>query len=451
MSESAHNEQPDYDQTRADEQAVLSAILTTTPAYDYRGQVFERLDPEDFESWQHQLIYRTLRDMYGAGRGTDQMAATRELNQAGHLQQAGGLVYLSQLVQMSVSAAMAEDYAENVRAAAEHRRVMQILVNGPHRVRNLYGEEMHEQLSAHVAELEPFLNPDSSKGDVEFEKWGDGAQDHLDRYESDKPPAVAITGFTDLDQGLTIKPSQLIIGAGRPGMGKSAFALGVARSNALAGNPTLFCSMEMGREEIGDRVVAGQARVGLYHLTNGKEFVTETDWTRIAAHVPEMAEAPLYMDYRARQTPSRIRARIRYVTRLHGRPPLTIVDYLGLMQPEPSERINNQYERITYLSRELKLIAQETGAPIIALAQLNRGPESREDKKPSMSDLRDSGAIEQDANAIILLHRPDYYERESPRSGEVDLIVAKNRNGHTFTITAAAQLHYSRFVDMAQT
>ncbi|MBP5915738.1 replicative DNA helicase [Streptomyces sp. LBUM 1486] len=451
MSESAHNEQPDYDQTRADEQAVLSAILTTTPAYDYRGQVFERLDPEDFESWQHQLIYRTLRDMYGAGRGTDQMAATRELNQAGQLQQAGGLVYLSQLVQMSVSAAMAEDYAENVRAAAEHRRVMQILVNGPHRVRNLYGEEMHEQVSAHVAELEPFLNPDSSKGDVEFERWGDGAQDHLDRYESDKPSAVAITGFTDLDLALTIKPSQLIIGAGRPGMGKSAFALGVARSNALAGNPTLFCSMEMGREEIGDRVIAGQARVGLYHLTNGKEFVTETDWTRIAAHVPEMAEAPLYMDYRARQTPSRIRARIRYVTRLHGRPPLTIVDYLGLMQPEPTERINNQYERITYLSRELKLIAQETGAPIIALAQLNRGPESREDKKPGMSDLRDSGAIEQDANAIILLHRPDYYEKESPRSGEVDLIVAKNRNGHTFTTTAAAQLHYARFVDMAQT
>lgn len=440
-----------HDITESDEQAVLGAILATIPAYDYRGEIFETLDPADFHTLRHQLIYQTLRDLYGSGQGTDQRAAVKKMTESGQLTQVGGPVYLSQLFAASPSGPMGAEYARDVKAAAVKRRIMQVLAQGPIRMQSAVGDQVQEQLSAHVADLEPFLGESTGEGDIEFERWGEGAQDHLDRYEADKPPAVAVTGFTDLDTALKIKPSQLIIAAGRPGMGKSAFALGVARSNALAGNPTLFCSMEMGREEIGDRVIAAQARVGLYHLTNGKDFVTDTDWTRIAAHMPEMAEAPLYMDYRARQTPSRIRARIRYVTRLHGRPPLTVVDYLGLLQPEPGERINNQYERITYLSRELKLIAQETGAPIIALAQLNRGPESREDKKPSMSDLRDSGAIEQDANAIILLHRPDYYETESPRSGEVDLIVAKNRNGPTFQITAAAQLHYARFVDMAQT
>jgi replicative DNA helicase len=367
------------------------------------------------------------------------------LQERGQLTQIGGPGYIAQLFNEHPSAGMALEYAANVKAAATKRSIMQILTQGPNRLRDAEGEQVQEELAAHVADLEPFLEDSTGKGEIEFERWGDGLEDHVTRYESDKPPAVAITGFTDLDSLIRIKPSQLIIVAARPAMGKSAFALSVARANAVDGTPVLFASMEMGREEIADRVIAAQARVEHRHLDKGKDFITDDDWARIAKHVPDVAGAPLYMDYRARQTPSRLRARIRYLTRVHGRPPFTVVDYLGLMQPEPGERINNQYERVTYLSRELKLIAQETGAP-------NRGPEQRENKIPTMSDLRDSGAIEQDANVIILLHREDYYDRESARAGEADLIVAKNRSGpQGVTITAAAQLHYARYSDMAST
>jgi replicative DNA helicase len=231
-------------------------------------------------------------------------------------------------------------------------------------------------------------------------------------------------------------------------MGKSAFALGVAVANARTGAPSLVHSLEMGRTEVSNRILAARARVAFHHLRDGAEGMTPDDWDRLDRHAPELRGLPLWMDYSGRLSPARIRSRIKTVVRETGRAPLVVVDYLQLMQTDQRNPRQSPYEKVTEISRELKLLACDTGAVIIALAQLNRGPEQRADKRPAVSDLRDSGALEQDADAIILLHREDYYEPDSGRAGETDLIVAKHRNGPTATVTVAHQFHYSRLRDM---
>jgi replicative DNA helicase len=207
--------------------------------------------------------------------------------------------------------------------------------------------------------------------------------------------------------------------------------------------------MEMGRTEVNNRILAARARVGLHRLMDGGPAVEDTDWTRLMRALPDLRALPLWMDYAARVSPSRVRSRIQALTRETGRAPLVIIDYLQLMETDQRTSRQTPYERVSEISRELKIVAEETGAVIICCAQLNRGSEHREGKRPQVSDLRDSGQIEQDASAIILLHRPDAYEPDSPHAGEVDLIVGKNRNGPTCTITVAHQLHFGRIRDMA--
>jgi replicative DNA helicase len=206
-------------------------------------------------------------------------------------------------------------------------------------------------------------------------------------------------------------------------------------------------SLEMGRNEIAMRLLSAEARVGLHHMRSGS--MTDDDWTRLARRMPDVSSAPLYINECAKNW-NEIQAKCR---RLKARQPglaLIALDYMQLVtlggrRPDARER------EVAEISRGVKLLAKELQVPIVALAQLNRGPEQRNDKKPVASDLRESGSQEQDADIIILLHRDDAYEAESPRAGEVDLIVAKHRNGPTATITVASQLHFSRFVDMAQT
>ncbi|MGW2541190.1 DnaB-like helicase C-terminal domain-containing protein [Kitasatospora sp. NPDC001574] len=185
------------------------------------------------------------------------------------------------------------------------------------------------------------------------------------------------------------------------------------------------------------------------HLKRGGDQITDSDWQRISRQVPDLTELPLWMDY-SRVTPARIRARIKALTKRYGKPPLCIVDHIGLMRADSGMPAKTIYERVTNISNELKLIALDTGAVIIVLAQLNRENVKRGgDKTPDISDLRNSGALEEDADSVILIHRPDYYEKESAEAGAAHLIVAKHRNGATATITVAAQFTYSRMVDMA--
>ncbi|MGQ3551743.1 replicative DNA helicase [Streptomyces rochei] len=285
--------------------------------------------------------------------------------------------------------------------------------------------------------------------DADMAPIGDLLLDSLERATTPPTNEQRIpTGFMDLDALLSggWAPGQLVVVGARPAMGKSTVAADFARGAAIKNKiPTLFESLEMGKDELSDRILCAEARIPLHHLKQG--IVSDVDMARAARHAPEIAAAPLWINDAATLSLPMLRGRIRNLVRTQGLR-MVIVDYLQLMQ---APRAESRQQAVAEISRNLKLIAKDFGITVIVLCQLNRGPEQRQEKKPLVSDLRESGAIEQDADIVILLHREDAYDKESPRAGEADLIVGKHRNGPTATMTVAAQLHFARMVDMAQT
>ncbi|SDN18561.1 replicative DNA helicase [Streptomyces wuyuanensis] len=258
------------------------------------------------------------------------------------------------------------------------------------------------------------------------------------------------TGFIDLDSLFCggFAPGQLVVIGARPAMGKTTMGLCFARAAAIGnGIPTLFESLEMSEDELGNSIVSAEAQVALHHIKQGIVGDDTAAVQRMARASVKIKPAPLHINDQAGLSMPALRARVRNLVRTAGLR-LVVVDYLQLMQAPKAE---SRQVAVSELSRQLKLLAKEFGITVIVLAQLNRGPEQRSEKKPMVSDLRESGAIEQDADIVILLHREDAYEVESPRAGEADLIVGKHRGGPTATITTAFQGHYARFVDMAQT
>ena len=225
----------------------------------------------------------------------------------------------------------------------------------------------------------------------------------------------------------------------------STLGLDIARSCSIKhGMTSAIFSLEMSKTEITMRLLSAEARIGLHHMRTGT--MSDDDWARLARRMGEVADAPLFIDDSPNLSMMEIRAKARRLKQRHDLK-LIIIDYLQLMSG--NKKAESRQQEVSELSRNLKLLAKELEVPVIAMSQLNRGPEQRTDKKPQLSDLRESGSIEQDADMVILLYREDAFEKESPRAGEADLIVAKHRNGPTQTITVASQLHYSRFVDMS--
>ena len=238
---------------------------------------------------------------------------------------------------------------------------------------------------------------------------------------------------------------QLVIIAARPAIGKSTLGLDLARSASIKnGLTSVIFSLEMARNEIVMRLMSAEAQVPLAHMRSGT--MSDADWQKLARKSGAIVEAPMFIDDSPNMSMMEIRAKCRRLKQKHDLR-LVIVDYLQLMSS--GKKVESRQQEVAEFSRALKLLAKELEVPVIAIAQLNRGPEQRQDKKPMMSDLRESGSLEQDADVVILLNREDAYEKESPRAGEADFIVAKHRNGPTATITVAFQGHYSRFVDMA--
>jgi replicative DNA helicase len=237
----------------------------------------------------------------------------------------------------------------------------------------------------------------------------------------------------------------MIVVAARPAVGKSTWGLDIARSAAIKHKmATVLFSLEMSRTEITMRLLSAEASIQLQNMRKGT--MRDEDWTRLARTMGEVSDAPLFIDDSPNMSLMEIRAKCRRLKQRHNLR-LVIIDYLQLMSS--GKRVESRQQEVSEFSRALKLLAKELEVPVIAISQLNRGSEQRTDKRPQMSDLRESGSIEQDADMVILLHRESMYERESPREGEADLIVAKHRNGPTDTITVAFQGHYSRFTNMA--
>src|SRR6266705_2904273 len=254
------------------------------------------------------------------------------------------------------------------------------------------------------------------------------------------------TGFPELDRLTSgLQASNLIIVAARPAVGKSTLGLDVARNASVrSGVPTVVFSLEMSKTELVQRLMCAECSVDMQRLRTGR--MEDSDWTRLTRSLGRLAEAPLFIDDSAAITMMELRAKCRRLKQRHGLG-LVVVDYLQLMQP--SKRVESRQQEVSEISRALKLLAKELAVPVIAISQLSRQTEARSDKKPMLSDLRESGALEQDADMVMIIYREDLYDPESPRKGEADLIVAKHRNGPTDTVTVTFQGQYSRFAPMA--
>ncbi|MFS0734442.1 replicative DNA helicase [Microbacterium sp. 1P10UB] len=425
------------------EQSALGGMLLSKDAV---ADVIESLRGADFYVPKHELIYEAILSLYSHGEPTDVVAVTDELIKTGELQRAGGADYLHTLTSIVPTAANAGYYASIVSERALLRRLVEA---GTRIVQMGYqGEgEALDLVNNAQAEIYGVTGADAVEDYVPLTVAVDAAVDEIEAARGRDGQMTGIpTGFAGLDQ-LTngLHPGQMIIIAARPAMGKSTLALDFARTAAIGNDmPTIFFSLEMGRSEIAMRLMSAEGAIPLQAMRKGT--LDSRDWTTIASVRGRINDAPLYIDDSPNMTLVEIRAKCRRLKQRVGLK-MVVIDYLQLMTS--GKRVESRQQEVSEFSRALKLLAKELGVPVVALSQLNRGAEQRSDKKPALSDLRESGSIEQDADMVVLLHREAAYEKDSPRAGEADLIVAKHRNGPTDTITVAFQGHFSRFTDMA--
>ncbi|WP_043478302.1 replicative DNA helicase [Kitasatospora sp. MBT66] len=439
----------------AAEQGVLGGMLLNNTVI---ADVTDVLQPDDYYRPAHQLIHDAILAVVAGLNPADPITVADELAKHGHLVRVGGPGYLHTLVNSVPTAANAEYYAQIVREQAVLRRLVEA---GTRIVGMGYaGEgELDEILAAVGGEIAEVVEGRGQADDFELpDRTIGGTLDEIEAAGSRQGVYGVPTGFADLD-ALTHgwQPGQIIIVAARPGIGKSTLALDFARACTLprnsagqpvdgTGRPAAFISLEMSTNELNMRALSAEGRVSLAHLRAGN--LTDNEWERLAPAVERYRAAQLHINQSAKGLPE-IQAKLR---RLKARVPdlaLVVIDYMQLIEVGGRGRSQDgRQQEVSDISRSLKLLAKELHLPIVVLAQLNRGPEQRNDKRPMVSDLRESGSIEQDADIVILLHRPDAYEPESPRAGETDLIIGKHRNGPTTTISVAARLHYSQFTDM---
>ncbi|MFP5019183.1 replicative DNA helicase [Pseudonocardia phyllosphaerae] len=442
-SNGAFDRQPPQDLTA--EQSVLGGMLLSKDAI---ADVVEVLRPEDFYRPAHQTVYETILDLYGRGEPADAVTVSAELQRRGELVRLGGAPYLHTLIATVPTAANASYYAEIVGEKAILRRLVEagtrIVQLGYHGNDGGEVEEVVDRAQAAVYEV---TERTTTEDYTVLEELLQPTMDEIDTIASQGGMAAGVpTGFADLDAVTNgLHPGQMIVVAARPGLGKSTLGLDFARSCSIKhGMTSAFFSLEMSKSEIVMRLLSAEARIRLADMRAGR--MSDEDWTRMARRMSEISEAPLFIDDSPNLTLMEIRAKARRLKQRNDLK-LIILDYLQLMTS--GRKVESRQQEVSEFSRQIKLIAKELEVPVVAMSQLNRGPEQRTDKRPMLSDLRESGSIEQDADMVILLHRPDAFENDDPRAGEADLILAKHRNGPTTTVTVAHQLHYSRFTDLA--
>ena len=423
------------------EQSVLGGMLLSKDAI---SDVVEILRERDFYRPAHELIYDAIVDLYGRGEPADPVTVSAELTKRGDLTRAGGAPYLHTLISSVPTAANAGYYAKIIRERAIMRRLVEA---GTKIVQLGYTDEgeVDDAVDQAQAEVYAVTERRESEDYVQLSELLPAAYDEIEKISSGVAGEGVKTGFKDLD-ALTngFHPGNMIVLAARPAVGKSTLGLDIARYASIHKRETsVIFSLEMSRSEITMRMLSAEARVPLNNIRSGQ--LGEEEWAKMARRMGEISDAPLFIDDSPNLSLMEIRAKSRRLKQRHDLK-LIVIDYLQLMTS--GKKVENRQQEVSEFSRQLKLLAKELNVPVVAISQLNRSPEQRSDKKPMLSDLRESGSIEQDADVVILLHREDLYDSQN-RSGEADLIVAKHRNGPTRTITVSAQLHLARFTDMA--
>ncbi|GAA4115227.1 replicative DNA helicase [Knoellia locipacati] len=424
------------------EQSVLGSMLLNKDAI---ADCLEVTKSADFYRPAHELIYDAVLDLYGRGEPADAITVADELGKRGDLTRVGGQAYLHQLIQSVPTAANAGYYAEIVHERAVLRRLVEA---GTRIVQMGYGQgegDVDEIVNRAQAEV---YSVAEKRGGEDYHQLGEILNATMEEIEAaagrtDEMTGVP-TGFLELDN-LTngLHPGQMIVVAARPAVGKSTLGIDIARAAAIKHNmATAVFSLEMSRTEITMRILSAEATIQLQDLRKGLKG--QEQWNKLARIMGKISDAPLFIDDSPNMSLMEIRSKCRRLKQQHNLR-MVIIDYLQLMSS--GKKVESRQQEVAEFSRALKLLAKELEVPVIAISQLNRGPEQRTDKRPQMSDLRESGSIEQDADMVILLHR----DRSDPeRDGEADVIVAKHRNGPTADIVLAFQGHYSRFSNMAR-
>ena len=425
------------------EQSVLGGMLLSKDAI---ADVVESLRASDFYKPAHETIYEAILSLYGHGSPADAITVADELKKRGELTRVGGAAYIHTLIASVPTAANAQYYAEIVKEHAIMRR----LIEAGTKIAQLgYANETEVDTLVDQAQAEIYaVTDDNAKEDyVSFSEALEETINEIDA-NSNRPDGVygVPTDFIEFDE-LTggLHGGQMIVIAARPGVGKSTLALDIARSAAIHHHmATVFFSLEMSRTELAMRILSAEGKISMGRLKKG-DLDTE-GWTNLATLQGRIDSAPLFIDDSPNMTLMEIRAKCRRLKQRNDLK-LVVLDYLQLMSS--GKKVESRQQEVSEFSRSLKLLAKELDVPVIALSQLNRGSEQRTDKRPMVSDLRESGSIEQDADMVILLHREDMYNPDSDRVGEADMIIAKHRGGPTRTIPLAFSGKYSRFNNMA--
>ncbi len=426
------------------EMAVLGSMLLEEDAL---ASALEQLEDAAFYKDAHRKIFAILSQLYQQDVAVDLVTVTEALTSRNLLESVGGASYLATLTGVVPTAANVEHYCRIVREKAILRSLIKASTTiatecyeetGAADVLLDQAEQRIFQIASHKIKRDAVALKDLIKGSIET----------IDALYQRKGATTGLpTGFTELDQMLSgLQPADFIVVAGRPAMGKSSFAMGLAEHAALIQRaPVAMFSLEMSKEHLVQRLLCSHARINAHNVRSGR--LSNTDWPKLTQAAGKLSEAPIYIDDTPGVSVLELRARARRLKARHGIG-LLILDYLQLME-EPNKSDNRQQE-ISVISRSLKAIARELEVPVIGVSQLSRAPERRETFRPRLSDLRESGAIEQDADVVLLLFREDYYTPTPENQGVAEVIIAKQRNGPTGTVKLAFIKEYTRFETLAQ-
>lgn len=424
------------------EQSVLGGLMLDNQAWD---RVNEILTAEDFYRADHRLIFQAIAKLSNDLKPVDAITVMENLKNLNELENAGGEVYLFELAKNTPSASNITAYANIVRERSVLRQLINTATNIADSAFNPEGREVTELLDE--AERKVFEIAEqgvTQAGPEDIKALLTKAVEKIDMlYHSDNPITGLPTGFKDFDEMTSgLQPSDLIIVAGRPSMGKTVFGVNIAEYAAIkTKKPVLIFSLEMPGESIAMRMLSSLGRIDQHRLRSGK--LEDADWPSITSAVSLLSEAKIFIDDTPGISPSEMRSRARRLVRDQGDLGLIVVDYLQLMQI-PGFKENRTGE-ISEISRTLKSIARELNVPLLALSQLNRGLEQRPDKRPIMSDLRESGAIEQDADVIAFIYRDEVYNEDTPDKGIAEIIIGKQRNGPIGKVKLTFLGKYTKF------
>ncbi len=424
------------------EQSVLGGLMLSNEAWD---KIADRIYAEDFYLADHRLIFSSISTLSERNKPFDVVTLSDELEAQGLLNQVGGLAYLSELVKETPTAANIIAYADIVRERAVLRKLISVSTDIAEAAFSPEGRSCHDILD--LAETKVFeiadVNARNRRGYETIRTLVGQAVDRIDAlYHQDSPITGVSTGYSKLDDMTAgLQPSDLIIVAGRPSMGKTSFAMNIAEQAAIRNKvPVGFFSLEMSGEQLALRMLSSLGRIDQTRVRTGQ--LQEQDWPRLTSAVSILSEAPIFIDDTPAITPTELRAKCRRLSREHGLG-LIVIDYLQLMRS--AGFAENRTGEISEISRSLKALAKELSVPVIALSQLNRSLEQRPDKRPKMSDLRESGAIEQDADLITFIYRDEVYNENSVDKGIAEIIIGKQRNGPTGTVKLAFLGQYTKF------